>query len=57
LTTRVLKFAKRFFGIPSFHYYALADGIARLLIMLGRWQKKTAATIPSNCQLQLRLNF
>ena len=34
LTTRVLKVAKRFFGIPSFHYYALADGIGRLLSML-----------------------
>lgn len=34
LSTHVLKAAKRFFGIPDFHYYALADGIARLLSRL-----------------------
>jgi hypothetical protein len=31
LTRRVLKAAKRFFGVPEFHYYALADGIAAIL--------------------------
>lgn len=57
LTTRVLKIAKRFFGIPSFHYYALADGIARLLVMLGRWLKKPTTSIPNNQPLQLCLKF
>ena len=31
LARRVLKAAKRFFGVPVFHYYALADGIAAVL--------------------------
>jgi len=31
LARRVLKVAKRFFGVPDFHYYALADGIATIL--------------------------
>jgi len=31
LTRKVLKVAKRFFGIPPFAYYALADGIATIL--------------------------
>ena len=31
LTRRVLKAAKHFFGVPEFHYYALADGIAAIL--------------------------
>lgn len=31
LARRVLKAAKRFFGTPEFHYYALADGIAAIL--------------------------
>jgi hypothetical protein len=31
LARRVLKLAKRFFGVPDFHYYALADGIATIL--------------------------
>ena len=57
LTTRVLKIAKRFFGIPSFHYYALADGIARLLAMLGRWMKKPMLSILANLPLQLCLKF
>lgn len=31
LARRVLKAARRFFGVPEFHYYALADGIAAIL--------------------------
>jgi len=31
LARHVLKAAKRFFGVPVFHYYALADGIAAIL--------------------------
>ncbi len=37
LATRVTQVAKRFFGVPDFHYYALSDGIATLLSRLGRW--------------------
>ena len=36
LASRVTRVAKRFFGVPEFHYYALADGIALLLSRLGR---------------------
>jgi len=43
LSTRVAKIAKRFFGVPDFHYYALADGIAVLLSRLGRWREKPRA--------------
>ncbi len=43
LATRVAKVAKRFFGVPDFHYYALADGIAVLLSRLGRWREKPRA--------------
>jgi hypothetical protein len=31
LARKVLRAAKRFFGVPDFHYYALADGIAAIL--------------------------
>lgn len=37
LAMRVTKIAKRFFGVPGFHYYALNDGIATILSRLGRW--------------------
>lgn len=37
LCRRVAKLSKRFFGVPEFHYYALADGIHTLLLRLGRW--------------------
>ena len=37
LASRVSRLAKRFFGVPEFHYYALADGIGVLLSRLGRW--------------------
>jgi hypothetical protein len=35
LASRVSRAAKRFFGVPGFHYCALADGIAVLLCRLG----------------------
>lgn len=38
LVTRVTGVAKRFFGVPQFHYYALADGIGVLLSRLGAWR-------------------
>ena len=41
LATRVSKVAKRFFGVPDFHYYALTDGIAMLLSRLGVWTKES----------------
>ena len=31
LARKILTVAKRFFGVPPFHYYALADGIAAIL--------------------------
>jgi hypothetical protein len=34
LASRVLKVARRFFGVPEFHYYALSDGIGFLLSRL-----------------------
>lgn len=36
LSRRVTKLAKRFFGVPDFHYYALADGIAKILARCGK---------------------
>ena len=33
----VTTLSKRFFGVPQFHYYALADGIHTILTRLGRW--------------------
>lgn len=36
LARRVLKAAKRFYGIASFRYYAIADGIAYILRRLGK---------------------
>jgi hypothetical protein len=35
LARHVTRLAKRFFGVPDFHYYALADGIATLLSRSG----------------------
>lgn len=39
LATRVAQVAKRLFGVPDFHYYALADGIATLFNHLGPWTR------------------
>lgn len=55
LATRVAKVAKRFFGVPDFHYYALADGIATLLSRLGEWLRKPHRTAsgPNHGQMLL----
>ena len=42
LATRVTQVAKRLFGVPDFHYYALADGIATLFSRLGAWRRPSA---------------
>lgn len=52
LTTRIAKVAKRFFGVPDFHYYALADGIANLFSRIGHYRPKPPDfTPPSGDQL------
>jgi Transposase DDE domain len=43
LASRVLKVARRFFGVPEFHYYALAGGIAFLLSRLRLCRPKPPA--------------
>lgn len=52
LTAHVTHISKRFFGVPDFHYYALADGIARLLSRLGSCAPcTTPPTRPQDHQL------
>jgi len=52
LTAHVTNVSKRFFGVPDFHYYALADGIARLLSRLGSYAPcATPHTPPPDHQL------
>jgi len=38
LPVHMLEAAKRIFGIPDFHYYALADGIKNILTRTSRKQ-------------------
>jgi len=52
LATRVAQVARRFFGIPDFHYYALADGLATLLSRLP-WKRHLAAPAATSTQLPL----
>ena len=44
LASRVLKVARRFFGVPEFHYDALADGIA---FLLSRLRPRTKPPVPT----------
>jgi len=37
MATRVSEVAQRFFGVPDFHCYALADGISTLFSKLAHW--------------------
>jgi len=52
LASRVLKVAKRFFGVPAFHYYALADG---LRVLLSRWPQSRPPRAAPSAQSQLWL--
>lgn len=47
LASRVLKAAKRFFAVPQFHYYALADGIRVLLSRIGATIRPPVPKTPS----------
>ena len=52
MTTRVTQVAKRLFGVPDFHYYALADGLAVLFSRLGHCRRPSPAPpSPENAQL------
>jgi len=57
LSTHVLKAAKRFFGVPDFHYYALADGIGRLLSRLSYTAKSTRSQESQSEHSQLLLSI
>jgi hypothetical protein len=46
LASRVCRVAKRFFGVPEFHYYALVDGIQVLLSRLGQWCRLCSPSPP-----------
>jgi hypothetical protein len=53
LSTRVAQVAKRFFGVPDFHYYALADGLATVLARLGCWRPHPRDSSATSAQLPL----
>ena len=48
LASRVLKVAKRFFGVPAFHYYALADGLRVLLSRFPPTRPPSPTPIPQS---------
>ncbi len=52
LTEKLLIISQRFFGIPPFHFYALADGIRRLLSGSAFQSRKKS---PPDPQLELAL--
>lgn len=57
MTTRIKQAAKRFFAVPDFHYYALADGIATLLSRLTQWRPSKPSTRDPTSSLQMAWNF
>jgi hypothetical protein len=58
LARRVAKLAKRFFGIPEFHYYALSDGLRVLLSRFGAWASpKPSLKSSPNSEPQLCLSL
>lgn len=57
LTTRIIQAAKRFFGAPDFHFYALASGIATLFSRLGRWKPPPRPTPRNADGVQLAWSF
>lgn len=55
LARRVMKSAKRFYGIASFRYYAIADGIAYILRRLGKGPITPGIPVFNDKQLTFRL--
>ena len=53
MATHALKAAKRIFGIPDFRYYALADGIGRILNRLDKGPRKAESKEQAFAQLLL----
>jgi hypothetical protein len=52
LVRNITRISKRLFGVPDFHYYALADGIAALFRRYGKW---TGCPSEKNSDNQLEL--
>jgi hypothetical protein len=55
LASRVTKVAKRFFGVPEFHYYALADGLRVLLSRLAVRCPECSRLAPHSTSIQMLL--
>jgi len=55
LVRNITRVSKRLFGVPDFHYYALADGIARLLNRYGKWNRMRTARDNRHNHLELPL--
>ena len=55
LVRNITRVSKRLFGVPDFHYYALADGIARLFNRCGRWCRERADHGTDEMQQELPL--
>ncbi len=55
LVRNITRVSKRLFGVPDFHYYALADGIARLFNRCGRWCRERADRGTDEMQQELPL--
>ena len=58
LTHNVIRAAKRIFGVPDFHYHAIADGIAAILSRCSKGPLcASASTIPTDNQQWLFITF
>ena len=55
LVRNITRVSKRLFGVPDFHYYALADGIARLFNRCGKWRRGRDASGTDEMQQELPL--
>jgi len=55
LVRNITRVSKRLFGVTDFHYYALADGIARLFSRCGRWCPLRTARGTTDMQPELPL--
>ena len=53
LVRNITRISKRLFGVPDFHYYAIADGIARLFNRCGKWCRKRQ--VPGTAEMQPEL--
>jgi hypothetical protein len=58
LADHIKRVSRRMFAVPEFFFYAIADGVGRMLARHGRWHGLDGPDeAEETCQMELALSF